>query len=154
MQAHDEQIESSDTTPLHLRQSIVRFALVGVANTVIDIGIYTTLRKLHVNFFFANLCSTTIALTFSFILNRHYTFQAHGKALKRQIARFFPVTLFGLWALQPIVIDLLTALDKSIHYSNVFPGTSSLAILLPKLGATVISLIWNFVWYRKYVFGD
>lgn len=128
-----------------LQHHVVRFAIVGIINTLLDIGVYALLRNRHAGIFLANLCSTSLALSVSFILNRHYTFQAHGKKLHRQIVRFFPITLVGLWVLQPVCIYLLTSL---------LPELSHISVVLPKLGATGASLVWNFFWYRNYVFAE
>lgn len=122
------------------------FALIGAANTAIDFGILFVLKQLGVPVVFATISSTTVAFIFSFIMNRKYTFKTAGGNVKRELALFIAVTLFGLWVLQNIVIWLVLPLIKS------FGLPDSMALLGAKLAATVVSLVWNYVMYDRVVF--
>ena len=133
-----------------LNASTVRFVLVGAVNTATDLCIYLLLRELGLAIFWANLFSTTVALSVSFALNRSYTFKASGDKLRAQIVRFLPVTLIGLWVIQPLLIYALTpTIDRLLSSSALFDHTK---LLIPKLAATVVTLIWNYFWYKHYVF--
>jgi len=125
----------------------LRFAVVGVANTAIDFGILFILFQLfHVPNIIANIISTSIALTFSFFVNRSFTFKSGGRLKVGQIVLFVVITLFGLWVLQNIIIVGIDVVLKPIG----LPGWMSL--FAGKLLASVVSLTWNYIMYSRFVF--
>lgn len=139
------------------RQRLLIFAAIGIFNTAVDITIFLFLRHLTVPIIIANIVSTSIALGGSYVLNKRFAFQANGDA-KRSLPLFLAVTLIGLWVLQPIVIKLVLLF---LHISSV----NALAInlinnpgrfyeLLAKLTATPVTLVWNYVLYKRVVFKD
>lgn len=127
----------------------VSFILIGVINTLVDISIYTLLVQLNIlPMFYANFISTTAGIGCSFFLNRRYTFRQTNKAGKKSFITFFAITAFGLWVLQPIVIFLVDGVLAGRNWS--IPDI--LLTLFPKLVATGVTLVWNFVLYDKIVF--
>lgn len=124
----------------------LRFLVVGVANTLLDIAIFLVLTAWGVPVIIANMISTAVALCFSFLLNRAYTFRA-GPGVVGQAVRFLVVTLVGLWVLQPIIIQAVLAL-----IGDQLPSTA--ALLVAKGIATVASLTWNYLLYGAVVFRD
>jgi putative flippase GtrA len=138
-----------------LQSKIVRFGIVGFINTTIDLLIFVTLRFVGAPVTFANICSTSVALVASLLLNHRYTFR--GQALtRRTILLYVAVTLVGLWILQPIVINTLTTWNTHTHFIeglNHYTQYNRLLItLLPKLASIVVTLVWNYVWYSQVVF--
>lgn len=125
-----------------------RFGVVGVVNTAIDFGILFVLHAAGLPSVVANFISTTTAFSFSFVANRSYTFRAarSGNAIHRQIILFLVVTLFGLWVIQPIII-YCSELVLASHVAA--PG---LSLLIAKLAATAVTLVWNYILYEKVVF--
>lgn len=121
-----------------------RFVVVGVVNTAIDFVVLFLLTSLGMGMFLANVISTSIAFTFSFIANRSFTFRSGGD-VKSQMVKFVAVTLMGLWLLQPAVIWLVTTVA-----GGLMPAAVSL--LLGKGCATVVSMLWNYVLYARFVF--
>ena len=130
---------------LKKHQSKLRFALVGGTNTAIDFGVLFLLNWLGINKYLANFLSTSVAFVFSFFANRKFTFKSSGAA-KKQIVPFLVVTLTGLWILQPIII-WISSLSLGFLEENV-------ALLIGKLAATVVSMVWNYVLYSRVVFND
>ena len=128
------------------KQTAGRFAIVGVANTLLDFGVLFTLTSLGVNKLVANVISTTIAFIFSFFANKKFTFKSTSKSLVREMILFVIVTLFGLWGLQTGVIWATTPLLTSVT------GSESLGLLGAKLVATAVSMVWNYLLYSKLVF--
>ncbi|WP_309065064.1 GtrA family protein [Microbacterium sp.] len=122
----------------------VRFIVVGVLNTAIDFGILLLLTSLGMGMFLANVISTSTAFGFSFVANRSFTFRSSGDA-RVQIVKFAAVTLVGLWLLQPLVIWGTMLLVSGV-------ASQSLALLLGKACATVVSMLWNYILYARYVF--
>jgi len=127
----------------------LRFAIVGSANTVIDFGLLFTLVFFGLDKIVANFISTGTAFIFSYFFNKSYTFKSTDKANKRQFSLFLVITMFGLWVLQPIVIYSVSYILSSLDLQ------SSVLLMIAKLSATVVTLIWNYILYKKYVFkGD
>lgn len=123
--------------------SKLRFGLVGGINTAIDFGVLFLLNGAGFNKYLANFVSTSVAFVFSFFANRKFTFKSNG-AVRRQFVPFLTVTLFGLWAIQPVVIWLALMPLNGLE--------ETLALFVAKLIATLASLVWNYVLYSRVVF--
>ena len=121
-----------------------RFVIVGVLNTAIDFALLFLLTSAGMGVFLANVISTSVAFGFSFLANRSFTFRSDGDA-RVQIVKFSVVTLAGLWLLQPAVIWAITML-----IGGLLPAP--LTLLVGKVGATVVSMAWNYVLYARFVF--
>jgi putative flippase GtrA len=124
-------------------ESKLRFALVGGFNTALDFGILFFLNSVGLNKYVANIISTSVAFVFSFFANRSFTFKSKKDA-RKQIIPFLIVTLTGLWLLQPAVIWLVSLPLQSMD--------ETVSLLIAKLVATIVSLIWNYVLYSRFVF--
>lgn len=131
----------------NFRQKI-RFGLVGIANTLIDFAIFGVLTTLGFNAILVNYISTTAALIFSYVTNKKFTFQNTNSDIKKEGARFLLFTLAGLWILQPAIILCSVELAQRILGLRadmyVYWGA--------KLCAVVVTLVWNYVTYSRYVF--
>jgi putative flippase GtrA len=126
---------------------IIRFGAIGVLNTVIDFGILLILnRELGVPVVIANVISTSVAFMFSFSMNKKYTFKTSNTDVRREFILFLVVTLTGLWILQNLIIAV------AIPALSPFGFTPSATLLIAKLLATVVSLVWNYFLYDRVVF--
>lgn len=123
-----------------------RFMMVGGLNTAIDFGLLFIFKSLGLPIITSNIFSTTVAFCFSFVANKKFTFRSASKNIRREIVLFVLVTLFGLWVLQTIVISATYPILQSLIQSE------ELALLVAKLIATVVSLVWNYVLYSRVVF--
>lgn len=123
-----------------------RFALVGGFNTALDFGILLLFVALGGDKIVGNYLSTTVAFVFSFFANKTFTFKAKTGDARREFMSFTVVTLFGLWVLQPIVILGVTAALNSLLLSE------TVILMAAKLVATIVSLIWNYFMYSRFVF--
>jgi putative flippase GtrA len=126
----------------------LRFGAVGVINTLIDMGLLFTLKAFGLPTIPANIISTTAAFCFSFFANKKYTFHTTKTNVRREILLFIIVTLFGLWVIQTIVIQIITFLLVSTSLS------SDLILLAAKATAILASLIWNYTLYSRIVFKE
>lgn len=124
----------------------LRFGLVGIFNTALDFGILFLLVFLGLDKIPSNYISTTIAFLCSFALNRNYTFHSKSAA-RKQFIPFVVVTLAGLWVLQPLVIWLVAPLLATMF-------NSALSLFGAKVFATMITMVWNYVLYKRFVFKD
>ena len=123
-----------------------RFIMVGGANTIIDFGVLFLLKSLGLPAISANIASTSTAFCFSFFANKKYTFKTTNANIKREIVLFVVITLFGLWVLQTIVIKIVSIALGGFHLPD------NLVLLIAKLLATAVSLIWNYILYSRLVF--
>ncbi|MFZ3009403.1 MAG: GtrA family protein [Candidatus Microsaccharimonas sp.] len=127
----------------------IRFGIVGGANTALDFLLLFILVGFGLDKIPANYISTSVALMFSFFVNRSFTFKNKAGSAKKQLlqlALFIGITLVGLWVIQPLIILGIGSLLASTGWSE------SLILLIAKLIATVASLIWNYVFYSRLVF--
>jgi putative flippase GtrA len=140
-----------------------KFGLVGLSSTIIDFALLNFFHSaLGLGLIQANLISTTVAMVFSFGLNRKYVFGAHEGSLWRQGFMFVLVTAFGLYVIQNLVIHFLTVTWLGpVHLAISLVGAIGLGRILSdniiitnttKLIATVFSLTWNYIFYKKVVF--
>jgi len=128
--------------PLYVKhKEKVRFLLVGGTNTVLDFTIYGLLANwLGLFLIAANLISTAICMTVSFVLNYHFVWES--KKSKRETApRFVVVSLFSAWVIQSGII---------VAVAGIF-GTSDMVNLLAKMMGICAGMICNFLGYR-YIF--
>lgn len=140
---------------------IGRFGLVGLFNTVLDFSLLNILVRLALPDVVANIISTGTAMIFSFLLNRRWVFKSGEKNLVRQTILFVIVTIIGLWGLQSLVIagaDVWTApTDLAVNISHLLRLDAIFSDDFVRLNfkkgiATGVSLVWNYVLYRKVVF--
>lgn len=129
---------------MRISPQVIRFIIVGVLNTAIDVALLFLLTYLGVELWLANICSTSVALLFSFVVNRSFTFKSTGNPL-RQIVPFVAVTLVGLWVLQPLVLLGVTGLLNGVWGEYV-------GLFVAKMLATVVSMTWNYLLYNRLVF--
>ena len=125
------------------------FAAIGGLNTILDFVILFGLTSLGISSLTANVFSTGITFINSFGLNKKITFKSvskNKKELIREMTLFIIVTLFGLWVIQGVIIFLTLPFFESILKN------SKVSLLISKLIATIFSLIWNFILYKKVVF--
>ena len=125
------------------------FSIIGGINTTLDFVILFVLTAFGIKIFIANIFSTGITFIISFLMNKKITFKSvsnNKKELIREMLLFIIVTLFGLWAIQNIIISIVMPI-----FENLFKN-KQISLLLSKLIATIFSLIWNFILYKKVVF--
>jgi len=113
----------------------LRFAAVGVVNTVLDVVLFLLLDDLW-GVVLANLVSTSAGMTFSFVVNGLVTFEA-GRLTLGHAVRFLATTGATMWVLSPLVIHAGLALGATA--------------LVAKLAAVGLSFVVNFLAYRYLV---
>jgi putative flippase GtrA len=139
-----------------------KFGIVGIVNTLLDFGVFNALTKFAgFGLIQANIVSTTIAMVFSFYANKRVVFKPEGGSVRRQVVAFFLVTAFGLYVIQNGIIYLLTDIwvgpvnlvvvivrGAGIHHlsDGFYINNSAKAV------ATIASLSWNYIMYKRVVF--
>jgi putative flippase GtrA len=131
---------------LQKNKQAIRFGAVGIINTTIDFVLLFVLKSLGLPTIAANLLSSTTAFIFSFIANKNYTFRSTSSNIRRELVLFTIVTLTGIWVIQTLVI---ISVEYSLEAAGLKPPVS---LLLAKIAATGVSLLWNYTLYSKVVF--
>lgn len=130
-----------------MNREVLRFGAVGVVNTGLDLGVYLILQLSGVPVVLANLLSTSVGLSFSFVANRRFTFSSRSTGRPwSQVALFIGCTGVGLWVVQPIVIF---ALERLLVAAD---GLGDWRVLLAKCGAIAVGMAWNWTLYNRVVF--
>jgi putative flippase GtrA len=119
-----------------LPRSVVGFALVGVANTVIDVALFWVLHA-SLGIVAANLLSTSAGMCFSFLANGSHTFRAERRTV-RQAVLFVATNVFTMWVLQPLLIAAVYDLATT-------------PLMFAKVVALGGSVVTNFLLYRYVV---
>lgn len=142
---------------------IVRFAIVGVSNFLVDIIIFNALLRFApgISAVWAGIISGTAAMINSFIFNKNFTFRAKNLSIFKLIL-FFAITAFGLYAIRPVIIYFFTNVwlwPSQVVYdvtqwlrlglSQEF-DTRNLALLI----AIAVVLFYNYLSYKFFVFND
>ncbi len=133
-----------------LLSQILKFAVIGVINTGIDFAIlnllmYFTEIKSGNGLILLNAISFTAAVINSYLLNKRWAFNDHaqGDAAKK-FSVFLAVSLIGL-AINTAVVRI----GSDYNFINI---DQQLWNNVAKIAATGISLVWNFVGYKLFVF--
>lgn len=133
---------------------LIIFSLIGIFNTLFDLALYVVFNNLTHSILISNIIATSAALIGSYFLNSRLTFKTKKWTFKG-FALFVIVTIFGLWFLQTGVIYLITPTVHLIpeflwHLFGPFEATAK--IVAPKIFATAVTFVWNFLWYNKVIF--
>lgn len=133
-----------------LRYEKIRFAAVGIVNTLVDFAVLLSLTIFAgVPALWANIASTSCALIVSYLLNKKAVFGDTDTHNVRQIVLFVAVTLSGIWLVQSVIIVSVT---QWLHTAVMGVVHDTWLLVAAKLIATVVSLVWNYVWYSTVVF--
>ncbi len=116
--------------------------------------LYVLINSVTHSILIANISATSAALIGSYFLNSRLTFKSKKWTFK-SFALFVAVTIFGLWFLQTAVIYLISPGVELIPEAlwRLFGPLETVAkIVAPKVVATVVTFVWNFMWYNKVIF--
>lgn len=158
-------IEMAKHPPVSEVKRIGKFGVVGVLNTLIDFIIYNLLSsKTTLTLIQSNLISTSVAMTFSFWANRKLVFESRKGSPIKEAVIFLAVTAFGLYILQNGIIHLLTVnwtgpvhlAIRVVHGLGLSSKLSDSFVIKnsAKLAGIVVSMTWNYLTYRKWVFPE
>ncbi len=124
--------------------SFPRYALVGGANTLLDLGLFSLFAvAFGVPPLLANVMSTVIVLCVSYLLNRVFVFRSE-RSVRGTVVQFVTVTLFSGLVVQSGVIWLV------VHLGGLLVPALSIAVLAPvaKVCAMGVGMVTNYVGYR------
>ncbi|MBI4101105.1 GtrA family protein [Candidatus Microgenomates bacterium] len=139
-----------------------KFGLVGVINTLIDFSVYNLMfAVVGLPVIPSNLISTSVAMSFSFVANKTFVFGRRGGHILRQALLFIIITAFGLYVLQNSVIYIFKFLwPEPLEIGHRVLARLGLDFLSQefvvnngaKALATLVSMTWNYLMYKRFVF--
>ena len=140
------------------------FCLVGVATTVVDFAIFNLLTRPAVGWrrIPANTVSVTVAMAWSFLANWFIVFLPEGHEWLARAGRFLVTTAFSAVVLQNLILYLTTYVWQwPSRFAVLVVGKLRLNHRLNddmvarntcKALAVSAGLIWNFCWYKLFVY--
>lgn len=145
-------------------QQILLFCLVGVMTTAIDFLVFNLLTRPSMGWrrIPANLVSVSCAMIWSFLANWQIVFQSQGHDWLLRAGRFLLTTGFSAFVLQNLVLYLTTyvwlapARGMQVLGRRLGRSTPAQADLISrntcKSMAVGAGLVWNFLWYKFFVY--
>lgn len=135
-----------------LVSQFLKFAAIGVINTGIDfalLNILTTITgiKEGSGLIPLNLISFGAATINSYLMNKHWAF--HDEATAQEAKKF---SLFLVVSVIGALINTGVVTFVSTNVDPMFGLTQTLWLNAAKVLATGISLVWNFLGYKLFVF--
>lgn len=138
-------------------QRLIRFTLVGLTGTILDVSIYNVLILLFkMPFQFAQVFSFTAGLLNNFYWNRRWTYPEYRtQPVLSQLSKFTFFSVIGLFIrtviiilLDPFAVQTLRSLNFSILGMTPESAGHNFALGI----AIVIVLFWNFISNRLWTF--
>jgi putative flippase GtrA len=126
---------------MKLTAEFIRFCVVGVLNTAIDLGLFALLTRLFgLDPLVANLLSFTTGAANSFLLNKYWTFGAggRGREMAAQATKFAVITVLVFL----IHEGLLALLHKQLGWPDL--PVKVLAIGIGVVVGFVGNKLWTF----------
>jgi putative flippase GtrA len=106
-----------------LGQRFAKYALCGLCAVTLDFASYSVLVWGGINYQLANLVSTILGLSLSFVLNRAFTFQVFDAPLRRA-ATFFAVGFVG-YVLGSLVLHVAV---EELHINAFIAKVAALVV--------------------------
>lgn len=129
---------------------LAKFAAVGILNTTIDFGVLNLLSLVTeitegLKLGGVNIPGVAVAVLNSYAWNKYWVFPGGSRSpVGSDLPKFVGVSIIGLLINSGIVV-LLT-------FSIPFGLDKGLWLNVAKVGATVLSFLWNFLGYKFFVF--
>ncbi|MFO0971611.1 MAG: GtrA family protein [Candidatus Saccharimonadales bacterium] len=149
---------------MRIRNTFIRFLLVGVCNTLIDTGLFNLMIILNFPLIAAGVTATTTAMVVSYMLNGLAVFEDKNIKNTRKILKFAVITATGVYVIQySIMYGIQHALGDEI--SSILYRTpiihdlsanirNGIEINVAKAMGFTVGIAWNYLLYRKFVFTE
>lgn len=130
----------------YISAKFIKFLLVGASGTLIDYGILLLLKSFGWQTLPANVISYSAGLVNNYYWNSHWTFVKKEDDRKlEQFCQFAIISLVGLGLNSLIVLTLEPRL-------NGISALSEYGLILAKMIATGIVLVWNYTANQMWTF--
>ena len=140
------------------------FCVVGVITTAVDFGVFNLLTRPAVGWrrIPANIVSVAMAMAWAFFANWFIVFHPDGQEWLGRAGRFLVTTAFSAFVLQNVILYVTTYLWKwPVNVALFLVRQLSLSHRLNddlvsrntcKALAVSAGLMWNFCWYKFFVY--
>lgn len=138
-QPENSQISADSGTKADHLQRWFRFGVTGGINTAIDLSVFALCRYgLEWGLLVSNTLAFTAAVINSFLMNKRWTFgdDRADHALWSMAAKFLFFTLAGL----------------GLANGSIWLAAQIMPDFLAKCVSIVVTMIWNYATYRRFVF--
>jgi putative flippase GtrA len=145
-------------------QQFLLFCAVGVSTTLVDFAIFNLLTRPAMGWrrIPANVVSVAVAMGWSFLANWVVVFNPGGHEWIERAGRFLLVTVFSAFVLQNFVLyvttyvwrsptELVLAVVRRFGLRR-FLTDDAWARNTCKVLAVTTGLVWNFLWYKLWVY--
>lgn len=146
----------------YLDEKFLKFALVGILNTVVGYGInFVALNIFNCSFMVAGALNYIPTSVMSFFLNKYFTFKSNGN-LKKEALRFAlnilicwvlaygiakPVTAFVMSAAPSVIFDFITTVTFGF-----LKGTEQIIDNVATIVGMGLFVIFNYIGQRFFAF--
>ncbi|HSX00444.1 MAG TPA: GtrA family protein [Patescibacteria group bacterium] len=139
------------------RYRVVRFACVGVFNTLLDLTILNALVFIFdLKVLVANTISASISVVISYFLNHAIVFQKQHKMTVRLFLKFITVTGLSILLVQSVVIYAAEHFVTTSEIVRLTGFSDAHAKFVQVNGAKAVAVLlgmaWNFALYHLVVF--
>ncbi|MBW8909252.1 MAG: GtrA family protein [Mesorhizobium sp.] len=132
-------MSGTDQTQRSTGSKIVRFALVGLANTCIDLAAFFLLLKLAMPPLAANVAAWLVAVLFSFVANRFWSFERDPDIrLHHSFLRF---------------VSLGALISLGVSSLSIAMLAGALGVWPAKIGGLIVAAVLNFLSARWSIEG-
>lgn len=134
------------------RATFLRFAIVGLSISVIDVVLLYMLIGLEVNAYIARIPSYFAAMTAGYLLNRYFTFHhlETGRALWHSLLRHYSVhSVGGIFNYAIFSLVLIIGLEMGGRVA----ASATLPLLAVWIGG-MVGMCFNFFFSKKLVFDN
>jgi putative flippase GtrA len=140
------------------------FCVVGVITTAVDFGVFNLLTRPAVGWrrIPANIVSVAVAMAWAFLANWFIVFHPDGQDWLGRAGRFLVTTAFSAFVLQNVILYFTTYIWKWPVNAGLFLvrqlrlshrlNDDLVSRNTCKALAVSAGLIWNFCWYKFFVY--
>ena len=140
------------------------FCVVGVITTAVDFGIFNWLTRPAAGWrrIPANIISVSVAMAWAFLANWFIVFHPDGQDWLGRAGRFLMTTAFSAFVLQNVILYVTTYVWKGPVNVALFIvrklrlnhrlNDDLLSRNTCKALAVLAGLVWNFCWYKFFVY--
>jgi len=140
-------------------KQFVKFGIIGVMNTGVDLAVLNaetllTGAKEGYPYAIQKGLSFLVAVTFSYFLNKNWTFRDKSKEEQgKKFSQFLFVSIVGMTVNVTTATVVVTYLQAPVNnLLNLSMLTGQMWVNIGALCGTALGLIWNFIGYKFWVF--
>lgn len=129
----------------------LKYGMVGMIGLAIEWVSFFILRDVfNINYIVSHILSSVLAITNNFLLNRHFTFKATDKVVKRALS-FYGAATVGLVISTTLLPIFVSIINFCLGYVDI-DISQKIVQNVGKLGATGVAVILQFFWNKFITF--